>query len=612
VIGKVLRGRNAGRLLYYLYGPGKANEHTDPHLVAGFADPADLEPERRRGGGRDFRRLTGLLNQPLAVLARPGYAQPVWHCAVRAAPGDRMLSDAEWAQVAAGILDRTGLAPVGDDLGVRWVAVRHAPDHIHLVATLARQDGTRPKVWNDFYRVREACRQAEEQFGLQATAPADRTADRRAGRAETEQAARKNWAEPPRVRLCREVSAAAAGAGTEQEFFTRLADAGVAVRLRHSTTNPDRVTGYAVGLPEHTARGGGVIWYGGGKLAADLSLPKLRRRWTSQPGSDGAFPGQGLPPAAARAVLRNMVSAAAGRASDEAGFFAALREAGLEVRIRFSELHPGEVTGYSVRLPGGQDAEGVPVWCGGGRLAASLTLPQLRRRWSTERNGGTERAGAFRGGAFRFSDAERDAIYQHAARQAERATEHIRRCAYSDPAQAADAAWAAADTLHVAAKALRNPGLRRAAYSYSRAARAPYGRIPGPSPEGAQLRATARLLALTGQVTGDDTLAVAALIANLAALVITIADLRTAQQHATQAAAAHDAGTHLNACAQARTPHRSRPRAPRPERPVTVAGQGHGDIPMPAAGDRPQPAATRQHPHRRPSLVPSRHAGPNP
>ena len=36
MIGKVLRGTDARRLLYYLYGPGKANEHTDPHLVAGF------------------------------------------------------------------------------------------------------------------------------------------------------------------------------------------------------------------------------------------------------------------------------------------------------------------------------------------------------------------------------------------------------------------------------------------------------------------------------------------------------------------------------------------------------------------------------------------------
>jgi hypothetical protein len=67
VIAKVLRGTDARRLLYYLYGPGKANEHTDPHLVAGFSDPAELEPERRPNGSRDFRRLAGLLAQPLAA-----------------------------------------------------------------------------------------------------------------------------------------------------------------------------------------------------------------------------------------------------------------------------------------------------------------------------------------------------------------------------------------------------------------------------------------------------------------------------------------------------------------------------------------------------------------
>ena len=77
MIGKVLRGRNARRLLYYLYGPGQANEHTDPHLVAAFGDPAELEPERRLDGSRDFGRLAGLLEQPLAALAGPGYAQPV-------------------------------------------------------------------------------------------------------------------------------------------------------------------------------------------------------------------------------------------------------------------------------------------------------------------------------------------------------------------------------------------------------------------------------------------------------------------------------------------------------------------------------------------------------
>ena len=187
LIGKVLRGTNVRGLLYNLYGPGRVNEHADPHLVAGFRDPADLEPERRADRSPDFRRLAGLLAQPLAALAGPGFDKPVWHCAVRASPEDRMLSDAEWAQVASQIMDRTGLAPGDDDLGVRWVAVRRAADHIHIVATLARQDGARPRVWNDFYRVREACQQAEQQLGLRVTALADRTAARRATRAETEQ-----------------------------------------------------------------------------------------------------------------------------------------------------------------------------------------------------------------------------------------------------------------------------------------------------------------------------------------------------------------------------------------------------------------------------------------
>src|ERR1039457_2486008 len=450
VIGKVIRGANAGRLLRYLYGPGKANEHVDPHLVAGFGDPGELEPGRRLDGSWDLSRLTGLLAQPLAALAGPGYGKPVWHCAVRATPGDRMLSDAEWARIAAGIMDRTALAPENDDLGVRWVAVRHAADHIHLVATLARQDGTRPRMWNDFFRVREAYQDAESCFGLQATAPADRTAARRPARAETEHATRRGWAEPPRVTLRREVCTAAAGARTEQDFFTRLNEAGVLTRKRYSTTNPGQVTGYAVGLPHHTTKDGGTVWYGGGKLAADLMLPKLRHRWTEHGAGNAPFPGRGLSAGAAR--------------------------------------------------------------------------PGLRRRWGTARSSTAEQSGAFR-----FTVPERNAIYEHAARQATNAAEHIRHCAHHDPARAADAAWAAADTLHVAARALRNPALRRAADGYARAARAPHGRIPRRTNAGNQLRTAARLMALNGNITGESTLASAALIANLVGLAVAGAELPEAQ-----------------------------------------------------------------------------------
>ena len=177
------------------------------------------------------------------------------------------------------------------------------------------------------------------------------------------------------------------------------------------------MTGYAVGLPRHTARDGGIVWYGGGKLAADLSLPKLRRRWAVPAAEHGTLPGHGLPAAVARAVLRDAVTAAAEGAGDEAGFFARLGEAGVLVRLRFSETSPGQVTGYAVALPGHDGGNGEPVWHGGGRLAAGLTLPRLRRRWDP--GGAAERGStAERSGAFRCTVPERNAIYEHAARQA--------------------------------------------------------------------------------------------------------------------------------------------------------------------------------------------------
>lgn len=39
-----------------------------------------------------------------------------------------------------------------------------------------------------------------------------------------------------------------------------------------------------VGLACHTNRDGGAIWYGGGKLSAELTLPKLRQGWPLRQG----------------------------------------------------------------------------------------------------------------------------------------------------------------------------------------------------------------------------------------------------------------------------------------------------------------------------------------
>ena len=82
--------------------------------------------------------------------------------------------------------------------------------------------------------------------------------------------------------------------------------------------------------------------------------------------------------------------------------------------------------------------------------------------------------------------------------------------------------------------ALRNPHLRCAADSYDRAARAQYGRLPRRSGDGDQLRRTARMIALAGNLTGDATLTAIALVAQLVALAAAVAELRQAQQHAAQ------------------------------------------------------------------------------
>ncbi|MEU8118652.1 hypothetical protein AB0C21_08065 [Spirillospora sp. NPDC049024] len=191
------------------------------------------------------------------------------------------MSDDEWADIAEEVMHQTGLAPRGDDRACRWIAVRHAEDHIHLVAVLAREDGRNPNLRRDYFKVAHACHIVEDRYGLTPTAPADRTAAPRPTRAETELAHRKNWSEPPRSTLRRQVATAAAGAETEEDFFVALEQAGVLVKVRESVRTPGEITGYAVALPGHTNREGQPVWFSGGKLAANLTLPKLRCRWSA-------------------------------------------------------------------------------------------------------------------------------------------------------------------------------------------------------------------------------------------------------------------------------------------------------------------------------------------
>ncbi len=269
-------GESTAGLLEYLFGPGDRDEHVDPHLVAAW-DP-DLPCPARDPARMKLADLALLLDAPVEALRGPRPAEHVWHVSVRNAPGDQVLSDAQWAEVAAEMVAVAGVAPRGDEQGCRWVAVRHAPDHIHIMATLARQDGRHPRLRGDIPAMHNAARRFETAWGLEAMSPLDGTARRRPATGEAEKAARRGLAETARESLQRTVRERAALARDDTDFLHRLRDAGLRVRERHDGNGA--LVGYAVALPGDRADAGRrPVWFSGRTLAYDLSLPRVRERF---------------------------------------------------------------------------------------------------------------------------------------------------------------------------------------------------------------------------------------------------------------------------------------------------------------------------------------------
>ncbi len=177
--------------------------------------------------------MAAALSAPVAIANVDLATKPVYHLAIAAVKDpqtgqllDKQLSDGQWADIAAEYLHQIGLAKRGDEQAVRWVAVRHADDHIHVVATLARQDGRWVFPRNDHYRAREASLIVEVRYGLIGTSAAGRTSPRPPTRGETRKrqatvearrkAGRPGPAAPDRLVL-RQLVRAAAGSSSSWE-----------------------------------------------------------------------------------------------------------------------------------------------------------------------------------------------------------------------------------------------------------------------------------------------------------------------------------------------------------------------------------------------------------
>ena len=320
MIPNITRGRNMRGLVAYLAGPGRRNEHRDQHVVAGSED-VEFRFDGVELDGDRIRSLGRLLDSDSAnsdVVVSDGH---VWHCSLSIGKMDGILDDARWRGIAHQFVTKMGFDDAdGTKAPCRWAAIRHGlsgetgdgNDHIHIVVNLVRSDGTKAWIYRDYRRAQDACRALEREFGLERLG-CDRTlaATRGWKPGEREAEARRRaqarfnhdnpealWsslspeergrlidrdmaASQPRRRLELKVRAAAGQANDEAQFVRNLRKQNVIVRPRYVRGRTDMVAGYSIA--ERPIHGESPIWYGGGSLARDLTLPRLRQYWTSNP-----------------------------------------------------------------------------------------------------------------------------------------------------------------------------------------------------------------------------------------------------------------------------------------------------------------------------------------
>jgi len=411
-------GRVRG-LVEYLFGPGRTDEHTDPHVIAAY-DPILVGDRGDTALGR--KMLASELDFSRAQLRPEVKEKFVWHGVVSVDTDDGHLSAEQWSDIATTVTDHLGFN-TDSAASVRWIAVHHGDsaggnDHIHLVANLINDDGRKHKfIRPPGVMMGEVRKDLEFKHGLKLVGhdtgnglgPYSQAEARRAEEQRQNTAAEKavpvqsvTAAEPETVRLERRVRAAASAATDESDFLHHLTEQEVAVRPRFATGDRTRVVGMSVALP--TGDGQTLIWHGGGRLAKDLTLPAIRKQWdqtTEQQtvavdvwhqlgvggtkNTDTADPVQ--PAAPERSVgeptpanMESRVRTAAESATGEAEFLEQLRAQGVVVRPRFAAGDSTTVVGMSVALPTG-DAGTTLDWHGAAKLGKDLSLPALRERW---------------------------------------------------------------------------------------------------------------------------------------------------------------------------------------------------------------------------------------
>ncbi len=290
MIGKITTGSSGRRLIRYLFGPGKANEHTDQRVItSGLV----LGGEALAGGNLSKQQIADLgagLDEAHEIYGTDPKGGHILHLSLSLPPDDPNLSDEQWGEIANKAMTALGFESDGVEPAA-WVAVGHGRSangnqHVHIAASLVRIDGGRVNTWQSKKVLSRVCTEIETTYDL--TVVGGRAGRGMPGmsRVELERTTREQRAEPPRVTLARIVRKASIESKDEAEFVRRLRGNGVLIRPRFEAGGQDTVAGYSVALK--TKDGESPVWFGGGKLARDLTLPSVRRHWDQSPENVGS------------------------------------------------------------------------------------------------------------------------------------------------------------------------------------------------------------------------------------------------------------------------------------------------------------------------------------
>lgn len=339
-------GKDAAGFTRYLFGPGKANEHTNPHMITGSTNLASewaganlsmaeathlgrvVEAAWRRqyapdaalagvgAGGISRESLHSEIDKAIAGGAVDGTVVPklgpqqdhVFHAVLALKPTEGKFTDEQWSQLAETYMRELGFTGADDRTDASWYAVHHGlskdgNDHIHIVACTTRPDGTRVDLHNSGRRSQTIRREVLEKFDFvtplheaqraQATPTVTGYTASEANIARDLHArGQRDTATPDRVLLQRILRAAAVEARTEAGFINNV------LQNARAEVVDGKATGKAIGLEiEATRWQAGTnkqvvsgykvrfrdgVWFSASNLSPDLTLSKFRKEWTGE------------------------------------------------------------------------------------------------------------------------------------------------------------------------------------------------------------------------------------------------------------------------------------------------------------------------------------------